>query len=64
MWYAERGAADKRQAVCSPASTGALLVPRSLRKGGCPMVTYSDLIQTGILVIGIIALFLQANKTK
>lgn len=26
------------------------------------MVTYSDLIQTGILVVGIIALFLQAIK--
>ena len=47
-----------------PHQRGALLVPRSLQKGGCPMVTYSDLIQTGILVIGIIALFLQANKTK
>ena len=26
------------------------------------MVTYSDLIQTGILIVGIIALFMQANK--
>ncbi len=28
------------------------------------MITYSDLIQTGILIVGIIALFLQANKKK
>jgi len=28
------------------------------------MVTYSDLIQIGILVVGIISLFLQANKKK
>ena len=27
-------------------------------------VTYSDLIQTGILIVGIIALFMQANKKK
>ena len=26
------------------------------------MVTYSDLIQTGILVVAIISLFMQANK--
>ena len=38
--------------------------PPDERKEGDTMVTYSDLIQTGILVIGIIALFLQANKTK
>lgn len=28
------------------------------------MVTYSDLIQTGILIVGIIALFMQANKKE
>jgi len=28
------------------------------------MITYSDLIQIGILVVGIISLFLQANKKK
>lgn len=35
-----------------------------LRKGGCPMITYSDLIQIGILVVGVIGLFIQANKKK
>ena len=28
------------------------------------MVTYSDLIQTGILIVGIISLFMQAGKQK
>ena len=45
-------------------SQGRFLAPLILRKGGCQMVTYSDLIQTGILIVGIIALFLQANKKK
>ena len=52
---------------------GKRLVPRhrqgrffapDLTKGGLPMVTYSDMIQTGILVVAIIALFIQANKKK
>ena len=48
------------------AADGALPAPSSSldRKGGCPMVTYSDLIQIGILIVGIIALFMQANKKK
>lgn len=33
-----------------------------LSKGGLPMVTYSDLIQVGILIVGILGLFLQAKK--
>lgn len=33
-------------------------------KGGCPMVTYSDLIQIGILIVGIISLIIQANNKK
>ena len=28
------------------------------------MVTYSDLIQLGILIVGIIALFIQVNEKK
>lgn len=44
--------------------SGALLGPPDLTKGGLTMVTYSDLIQTGILVVVIIALFIQANKKK
>ena len=37
--------------------------PLILGKGGLPMmVTYSDLIQLGILIVGIINLFFQAKK--
>lgn len=45
---------------------GAAFVPPILfhRKGSCPMVTYSDLIQIGILIIGVIGLFMQAHKKK
>ena len=38
--------------------------PPDERKEGDTMVTYSDLIQTGILVVGIIGLFIAANKKK
>jgi len=37
-------------------------MPSIIRKEGCPMVTYSDLIQIGILIVGIIGLFQQAKK--
>ena len=33
-------------------------------KGGLTMVTFSDLIQTGILVVAIISLFVQVKKNK
>ena len=38
--------------------------PPDLTKGGLTMVTYSDLIQVGILIVGIISLFIQAHKKK
>lgn len=41
---------------------GSFFCPLTLRKGGCPMVTYSELIQLGILIVGIIGLFIQAKK--
>ena len=49
---------------CNPPVSlgGYFLTPRSLKKGGLTMITYSDLIQTGILVVAIISLFIQANK--
>ena len=43
---------------------GRFLAPCIFGKGGLPMITYSDLIQTGILVVGIIGLFIAANKKK
>ena len=51
----------KRLVPCFVGGASCPLIPR---KGGLPMVTYSDLIQTGILVVAIIALFLQANNKK
>ena len=36
--------------------------PSVLSKGGLPMVTYSDLIQVGILIVGILGLYFQAKK--
>ena len=48
---------------CVPRSNrGALLCLPIVQKGGLTMVTYSDLIQTGILVVGIIGLFIQILK--
>lgn len=47
-----------------PCIIGGTSLPPDLTKGGLTMVTYSDLIQTGILIVGIIALFMQANKKK
>lgn len=55
---------DKRQAVSSPVSSGGASWPPDLTKGGLTMVTYSDLIQVGILIVGIISLFIQAHKKK
>ena len=47
-----------------PSRQGAASCPLIFGKGGCPMVTYSDLIQIGILIVGICSLFLQARKKK
>lgn len=47
-----------------PSKRGGTSCPLIFRKGGLTMVTYSDLIQTGILIVGIINLFMQANKKK
>ena len=39
------------------------MLPLTLLKGGCPiMVTYAELIQIGILIVGIIGLFFMAEK--
>ena len=50
--------------VGGSAPSGAASCPLISRKGGCQMITYSDLIQIGILVVGIIGLFISANKKK
>ena len=42
-----------------------LLWPSDTKKGGLRlMVTYTDLIQLGILIVGIISLFIQASNKK
>ena len=51
-----------RKAAVSPPQKRAASCPPMDRKEGCPMVTYSDLIQIGILIVGIISLFLQIKK--
>ena len=43
---------------------GAASCPQSEEKGVLLMVTYSDLIQIGILIVGIIGLFLMAKNQK
>ena len=46
-----------------PSRRGAAPLPPDTKKGGLPMmVTYSDLIQIGILIVGIIGLFLSHKK--
>ena len=43
---------------------GQLLPPESIDKGGGPMVTYSELFQYTLVIIGIIGLVIAANKKK
>lgn len=64
LCYSKLGAAEKRQAVWPPAHVRGRFLPPDLRKGGLTMVTYADLIQIGILIVGIISLFIQAYKKK
>ena len=53
-----------RTAAVSPPDGGQLRSPPDPMKGGLlMMVTYSDLIQIGILIVGIIGLFL-SQKSK
>ena len=60
LWYIFPGAAGSSG---RPSFTGGIFLPPDLTKGGLPMmVTYSDLIQIGILIVGIIGLFLSHKK--
>lgn len=47
-----------------PSTEGSFLPSSFAKKEGCLMVTYSDLIQIGILVVGIIGLFFATKKQK
>ena len=44
--------------------TGGASCPLIFGKGGCPMVTYSELFQYTLVIIGMIGLFTAANKKK
>ncbi len=56
----------------SAASNGGRLAPRQratscpliFGKGGCPMVTYSELFAYSLVIIGICSLFIQGFKKK
>ena len=47
-----------------PSRQGAASCPLIFGKGGCPMVTYSELFQYTLVIIGIIGLFIAAYKKK
>ena len=48
-----------------PSCVGGSFLSHDLAKGGLPMmVTYSDLIQIGILIVGIIGLVLASKKKR
>ena len=65
LCYPFYGATDKRQAVCPSAHQGAiLLAPCFYGKGGCLMVTYSDLFQYTMVLIGLVGLFIAAWNIK
>lgn len=62
----------RKELSFSAASNGRRLAPRqgaascplNFGKGGCSMVTYSELFQYTLVIIGIIGLFIAAYKKK
>ena len=63
------GVVDKRQAVCPSGPTlcgqGRFLVPLTVsERGDLAMVTYSDLIQTGILIVATIDVVLRLIEAE
>ncbi len=70
LWYSVNGIVTCDARCCpygrrlAPSSWERLLSLPDERKGAVLMVTYSDLIQIGILIVGIIGLVLQAIKKK
>ena len=63
LWYCFLGAASNTVGGCPLHRGGSFLSP-DFGKGGCSMVTYSELFQFCLVIIGIIGLFLAANKKK
>ena len=65
IWYCIVGCCRPTASGVFPLDGGALLwALRSIQKGGLTMVTYSDLIQIGILVVAILSLIVQINQAK
>ena len=52
-----------RQAV-GPCDRGQLLCLLIFGKGGCPVVTYSDLFAYSLVIIGVIGLVIEVLKKK
>ena len=68
LWYCHTGATDKRQVGGFPPRFAegktSFCALRHIERGLRQMVTYSDMIQLGILIVGIISLFIQVNNKK
>lgn len=62
LCYAVDGATSNGRRS-APTIGGSFCAP-TFQRGGVRMVTYSDLIQIGILIVGIISLFIAANNKK
>ena len=62
LCYTNNGATNNGRRL-APNFGGNFFAPEpQTERGGVQMVTYSDLIQIGILIVGIIGLFLQTKK--
>ena len=62
VWYVFFGAAIDGGRLAP--GQGAASCPLISRKGGCPMVTYSELFAYSLVIIGICGLFIQVYKKK
>ena len=62
VWYGFLGAAIDGGRLAP--GQGAASCPLILGKGGCPMVTYSELFAYSLVIIGICGLFIQVHKKK
>ena len=60
--YKQRHDAGAVSPLHSPERWRAVSCDTPSGKEGCPMVSFTDLIEIGILIVGIISLFIQASK--
>ena len=65
IWYCIVGCCRPTASGVFPLNGGRFFGPSVLdRKGGWLMVTYSDLIQIGILIVSLLSLIVQINQAK